>query len=251
MSLHAIWPWGAKVGRVSLSAVPSRWLDVERLGGDEGVALVVAIGALTFVLALGGALALATMVDTRIVGNYRQSSEVFHAADAAIDRALSELRSAPDWNVLLTGQQGSTFVDGPPGVRTLADGTAVDLVEATQMARCGRASCSEADLVATTASHPWGANNPRWQIYSHGFVRDLLPAGAIDSRVYIVVWIADDPSENDGDPLRDGTTPDNPGRGVLMALAHAYGPRGARRGVEVTFSREEQGLRLLSWREVR
>ena len=202
-------------------------------------------------LALGGALALATMVDTRIVWNYRQSREAFHAADAAIERALSELRSVPDWDILLTGQQRSAFVDGAPGVRTLADGTTVDLVEATQMVRCGRASCSEAHLVATTAGRPWGANNPRWQIYSHGLVRDLLPAGSIDSRVYIVVWIADDPAENDGDPFRDGATPDNPGQGVLMALAHGYGPRGARRGVEVTFSRVEQGLRLLSWREVR
>jgi len=227
-----------------------RWIRFERVASDQGVALVVALAALSFMLALGGALALATMVDTRIVGNYRYGAEAFHAADAAVERALSELGSVPDWDAVLAGQQGSAFADGLPGVRTLADGTTVDLVEATAIVRCGRTTRSDADLVATTARRPWGPNNPRWQLYAHGLVRDLLPAGAIDSRIYIVVWVADDPAENDGDPLRDGATPSNPGRGVLMALAHGYGPGGARRGVEVTFARAGQGLRLLSWREV-
>ena len=50
----------------------------------------------------------------------------------------------------------------------------------------------------------------------------------------VVVWVADDPSETDGNPLQDGTLATNPGRGVLAMMAHAYGRDGTRRVVEVT-----------------
>ena len=53
----------------------------------------------------------------------------------------------------------------------------------------------------TTARRPWGTNNPIWRLYAHGALADLSPSGAIDSNVYVVVWVADDPLETDGLPL--------------------------------------------------
>jgi hypothetical protein len=111
------------------------------------------------------------------------------------------------------------------------------------------------DLV--TAERPWGANNPRWRLYAYGNLRDLLPPGAIDSSYYVIVMVADDPAENDNDPLRDGADPSNPGSGALAVRAEAFGPRGVHKMIEVTIARGHvagpgpAGVHILSWRDVR
>jgi hypothetical protein len=110
---------------------------------------------------------------------------------------------------------------------------------------------------AVTPDRPWGRNNPRWQLYAYGRLADMLPAGMIDSPYYVIVMVADDGSENDDDPLRDGTDPSvNPGAGVLALRAEARGARGGRRVIEATLGRAEPdaghiGVRVLSWRETR
>ena len=66
--------------------------------------------------------------------------------------------------------------------------------------------------------------------------------------------VADDPSENDNDPLQDGRSATNPGAGVLTLRAEAFGPRGTRQVVELTAARPgvgEAGVRVLSWRLIR
>jgi hypothetical protein len=108
---------------------------------------------------------------------------------------------------------------------------------------------------AVSPLRPWGRNNPRWQLFVHG-PADRIPG--VDSRAYVVVWVADDPSETDGNPLTDGGAPagdevgtfGNPGRGRLGLIAHAYGPGAARRVVEASVERQEgtRAVRLLGWR---
>jgi hypothetical protein len=95
---------------------------------------------------------------------------------------------------------------------------------------------------AYTDDRPWGPNNPRWQLFAYGSMRDMLPTDTINSDTYVIVWIADDPSECDDNPLRDGeacANGVNGGRGVLAMLAHAYGPGGSRRVIEVTVARTD------------
>ena len=216
-----------------------------RLSDERGVALIVALMSMMLMMALGLALVLTTMTETRISANYREGNEVLYAADAAIERVMQDLLTVPDWNtVLADGGTTSAFIDGAPGVRTLADGTTIDLSEATNVVRCGAIACVDADITAITDDRPWGANNPRWQLYAYGPMSDMLPTDTINSRVYVVVWVADDPSENDGDPQEDGgaavdANAVNPGGGVLSLLAHAYGPEGTRRVVEVTIARTD------------
>jgi hypothetical protein len=88
----------------------------------------------------------------------------------------------------------------------------------------------------------------------------MLPPDTIDSRMYVLAWIGDDPSEIDDNPLIDGGAAvagpqpvPNPGAGVLALVAHAYGPGGTRRVIEATIARRETevGFRILSWRERR
>jgi hypothetical protein len=48
--------------------------------------------------------------------------------------------------------------------------------------------------------------------------------------MYVSIWVADDPSEDDDNPLFDSN-------GVLTMRAEAFGPGGVRKVVEVTVAR--------------
>ena len=215
----------------------------ERVSGESGVALVIALMAMSLMLALALALTLTTMTEARVAANHERGVEAEYAAAAGVERVLRELRAAPDWDPFLNGTTRSSFVDGSHG---------------------------GVDLVPVTAERPWGPNNPIWQPIAYGPLNSLAPAGMIDSLMYVIVWIGDDPSENDGDPLRDGAPPvgchpesdpscadTNPGRGVVEVMAQAIGPDGTRRTIEVTLSRGhdgEEGVvaaggRVVSWRD--
>jgi hypothetical protein len=132
-------------------------------------------------------------------------------------------------------------------VRTLPDGTKLDLDKATNVLDCGKAAgCNDADLNVSTEERPWGMNNPRWKLYAYGPMKDMLPTDTINSSDYVVVWIADDPSETDQNPLKDGEAnidpsyPNgNPGKGVLAMHAEAYGPWGVKRVIEVTIAKTD------------
>jgi hypothetical protein len=218
-----------------------------RLAGDErGVALLAVMAAASLLLALGLSLALTTTVEVGIASNQRDGVQALHAADAAVERAMADLAAA-DWDAVLTGAVTSTFFDGGGRV-TLPDGSALDVREETNR------------LIA--APRPWGRNNPRWTVFASGSLAELLPDAAVAARAYLVVWVADDPWENDAQPLRDGGPPavedaanrTNPGRGALWLHARAYGVSGMRRMVEVVVERDARWpaaqLRVRVWREV-
>ena len=227
-------------------------LDADPEGGERGSVLVLAVMALLVMLAAGSALVSISVTETHIAANFERGVRAFHGAEAALSWALVDLAAVGDWDGVLDGSTVSTLTDGPPsGTRTVS-GAIVNLDEATHLLLCGRPACSDSEIRAVTAERPWGRNNPRWQPYAWGSLGDEARAP-----VYVIVWVADDPSETDGDPLRDGASPDNPGRGVLLLAAHAFAPGGVRRAIEVTVARPitEKGagarLRVVSWREVR
>jgi Tfp pilus assembly protein PilV len=222
------------------------------LADERGVALIIALLAMVLLTALGLALTLVTMTEARIAASYRDGVEALYAADAVLERLVQDVGADPDWNRILDGSAKSAFVDGAAGQRTLPDGSILDLAETTAVVRCGKPTCSDADLDASTEERPWGANNPRWQLYAYGPLADMSPA-TINSRAYVVAWVADDPSENDGRALIDGEGPagTNPGRAVLSILVHGYGGSGARRVIAATIVRTDLGVRMRTWREIR
>lgn len=220
------------------------------------MAIILALMATLLMSALGAALVLTTSSEALIAANFRNAQEGVYAADAALERAMDDLASIPEWNPILDGSTQSAFVDGPPsGVRTLADGSLLDLGQTVNMMNCRKATpCSASNLTTMTAERPWGANNPVWLLFAYGPLSSLLPAHAIDSAYYVIVMVADDPSENDNDPLHDGHTETNPGTGVLALRAEAFGPRGTHQVVEMTVARssgDQAGFRVLSWRLMR
>jgi hypothetical protein len=213
---------------------------------DRGVALILVLLVMMTLSALAMSLALMVSTESRVAATYRDGMEVLYGAEAALNWVLPDLAAEADPNLVLAGEAVSAFTDGPPGLRQLPDGTLMDLHALTAMLNCGRPVCSDADLDEAREDRPWGRNNPRWQLYGYGPLSTLG-----DTRVYAVVWIADDPSETDGDALTDGGGADNPGRGRLRLTAHGYGPSGTRRILEATVTKSERGTSLLSWREVR
>jgi hypothetical protein len=230
-------------------------LDISSLDRDDGIALVIVMMALTLLLAFGVALVVNISSETMIAANYRDAQECMYAAEAAIERALVDLRLAADWNLLLAGASRSNFVDGAPaGPRAWPGGPRIDLTTLTNLANCARvSSCSSSDMDRITADRPWGVNNPRWQPYAYGRLMDLLPAGRIESRYYVVVFVGDDASENDGDPARDGQPGPNPGAGIVTLRAEAFGLGGVRGRIDATVARAAPpgtGLRVLSWRRL-
>lgn len=223
-----------------------------RWSTENGVTLLATLMFMVLLVTLGVALIMVTMTETKVMSNYRDGLEAFYAAEGAIERVLPDLAAVEDLSVAFAGGARSSFVDGLPGAtRELADGAVLDLGEATNLARCGSfAACTDAAMDAVTDERPWGRNNPRWQLFGYGRIQDLLP-GTIESRAYVVVWVGDDPFENDDKPLEDGALPLNPGRGAAILRAHAYGAGGQRRMIEATVARSGRRLRLLSWRELR
>lgn len=227
---------------------------------ERGIALIVALMAMMLMAALGAALVMTTTSETAIAGNYSRADEGLYAADAAMERAVDDLLTVPDWNKLLNGSTQSAFIDGPPsGSRTLPDGSLIDIGQALNMANCGKTSaCSAADLTAYSTNRQWGANNPVWQAYAYGPLTSLVPTGTINSAYYVMVMVADDPSETDNNPALDGVTtctggedwssytagdpstaPCNPGAGVISLRAEAFGPRGTHKIIEMTVSRTD------------
>lgn len=212
------------------------------IGDEHGIAMIIAMMAMLLMTALGIALVLTTSSETMIAGNFTNGSEALYAADAAVERSMEDILTVPDWNKLLDGSTQSAFVDGAPGgSRSLPDGSTIDLTQAINMANCQKVTaCSTAEMDAVTAERPWAANNPRWKLYAYANLKDLLPAAdTINSPYYVMVMVADDPSENDGDPTKDGAVATNPGSGVIAMRAEAFGPRGAHKVIELTLSRTD------------
>jgi Tfp pilus assembly protein PilX len=225
---------------------------------ERGVALLIALMAILLTMALGTALILGATIEARITRNFRMRTEALYAADAVLERAVADLRAIPDWNAALTGLVSSSFVDGPPNsVHVLADGQRIDQGELVNQMNCRQSTpCSSAAMDTDTAERPWGPNNPRWQPFAWGHMSGLLP---VESPFYLLAMIADDPSENDSDPLRDGSSPCvqgrreecNPGTARVSLRAEAFGPFGAHKVLEATISRSGTGVHILSWRERR
>lgn len=211
--------------------------DVAR--DERGLAMVVTLMTLALLMALGLGLMVTTTTESSLSVNNRDSTEAFYTADAGIERVMQDLLLVPDWNSILQGTVQSPFIDGPPsGVRTLPhDSGQINLTSMTNMLNCERTtSCSAADMDAYTTTRPWGANNPRWRLYAYGPAQDLIGSTTVNSAMYLVVWVADDPSEDDGNPDMDGA---GTGKGIISLRAEAFGPGGAHRTIESTVARTD------------
>ena len=180
--------------------------------------MTVAILMMMLLAALGGALTSTSIAETQIVGNFRTNAQAEYAADAAIEIVVNHLATLPDWTVVHAGAVPSPYVDGAPfGVRQTPAG-AVDLAGVTNFVRAG----------------PRGR---MWQLCAYRRLSDLLSVPAAYPDLYVVVWAAAHP----GGAAND----------TVLLLAHAYGPYGVRKAIELAVARTPiSGVRLTARREV-
>jgi PilX N-terminal len=204
---------------------------------ERGAALITALIALLVLSALGLTSVLFTTTEVAVAGAFRDGQEAIYAAEAVLERVVDDLQSAADWNPMLRGLARSAFVDGPPSGPRNVGATVVDLGDETRM--------------INGEDRPWGGNNPNWNLFAYGRLDRMAPAGTAHSEMFVMAWVADDPSENDGDPMTDGIGPGNPGSGIVSIRAAAYGPAGLRRSLEARVGRGAAGVQMLSWRELR
>ena len=206
-------------------------------GSDEGSVVIVALLATVLLGALGAGLVSMTNTEVAIAANYRDGSETGYAAEAAAEHLVGELQRSGSWTDLLSGAAVSTFTDSTL-TPTLASNRTISLPVLTARLQ------AESDAGAS-----WGANDPRWRLVAYGPLARLT-SGARPSPAYVAVWLADDPSEIDGDPLRDTND-------VVRVRARALGRGEASQEVELVVARDatsgagRAGVRILSWRVVR
>jgi len=206
-----------------------------RPGSERGSALVLALTATSVVLALASALTLIAVSESAVSASFVRGSQAAYLAEAVAARATAELDAVADWSAVLTGAASSSLRDGVAEGVHESGGVVVDLPAQTTA------------LNRIAASRPFGANNPTWRPFLWGPAEWVAGAGVVG---YLVVWVADDPDEQDDDPLTDGGG--EAGGGVLLLAAHAFGPGGVRRMVEVAVVRKPPlPTRLLAWRPVR
>ena len=228
---------------------------------ERGIALIMVMLVTAFLSALGMGLLLAVFMDRLATGNRAGSVAMLYAADSAIEITARDLARIADWDSVLTGDRLGSFTDGSAGgVRPLPDGGLLDLTLATNMLNCGRSTtCTTAQMNVSSRERPWGPNNPRWQLFAYGWLRQL-PQIARPAACYLAVWVADDVRERDGNPLVDAGEPALPGHGIVRVHAEAFGPSGTRRAIEAELSRVcpaasglecLPGIRVQSWQELR
>ncbi len=221
----------------------------------RGSAVIVVLLGLALMLALAAAAGMLAASDLLAGARQRDARSARSAAEAALERAAAELADLPDWSPVLSGAVVSLHVDGPASTpRIPLGGQVLTPAEVANLATCGATiACSAAASATVTAERPWGPNNPRWQPFAHG---PAGPGAPDRPGPYVVVLVGDDPAENDDDPTRDGLAPGNPGAGIVLLRAEAFGPSETRRAVEAAIARVTlaSGMalpRILSWTEVR
>ena len=187
------------------------------MSGSNGVALLVTLMALLVLVALTGALIPLTSSETAITANHRLALQMLYAAEAALERAIRELEAAPSWDDVLAGRRRAAVWDRQTSWR-LVDGAVLDLEVET------------AALESAGAGRSGAGRGLRWRLYAHGPLHAMLPRDPSGRLLRAAVWVADDPADGDGDPLRDAN-------GALVLHAAAIGPALAQRAVQATLIR--------------
>jgi hypothetical protein len=211
-------------------------------GSERGSVLLCALMVITLIATLGAAVTLIVSSESVVAANYHASQQGLYAADAGIERAIAELRALATWSSVPASVTSSSDFNDGQGTPKGPDGSTLNLAEMTAR--------RQAESDAGYANLP---DRPVWRLYAHAPLNRMAP-GAGNVMPYVVVWIADDADEIDGNAAIDTND-------VLMLHAEAFAIRGGRRAIEVTILREEamaagvpgvmrSDVSVIAWHEV-
>jgi len=212
---------------------------------DRGSVLLCALLVIALIATVGVALSLVVSTESVTAANYHSAQQALYAADAAIERAIADVRILSTWSALPAPSSATTAVDFNDGqsIARSPDGSILDLAQLTLKRQ------SESDAV-----YPNTPDRPAWRLYAHAPLSRVAP-GAPNAAPYVVVWVADDADDLDGNAAVDTND-------VVMLHAEAFAARAGKRSVNVTIHREhamDAGLpglmrtdvRVIAWHEVR
>lgn len=178
---------------------------MSRLRSERGVALVVSLMAMTILMAFGAALIVITSTESLIAGNFVSGRETIYAAEAIVELVVAELRSGVNWSAVLDGTQPSRFIDGAPhGVRARPPDVPLDLTAVLNLPNCATLS-------------PCAGSSP-WRLFAYGPLGNFLPVAGYP--FYVAALVAPAQADSGGRAVR--------------VRGEAFGPRGARRALEIT-----------------
>ncbi len=194
---------------------------------ERGSAMLAALVVAALLAAVGAGILLMSNTERAIARNFLTAHVTRLAADAALERALVDLRRL-DATDLLSDSARSAFRDA--SFQPVAPwGGSVDLTYLT--AQLQRTSDGET---------PWSADAPIWQLLGSGpYARLVSTVGDVASQLYLVTWIGDDIADADGNPRVDSND-------VVVIIAVALGPFGHRHTIRAAVAVAEEP-RLLSW----
>jgi hypothetical protein len=95
------------------------------IAGERGTALIFALASMSLLMALGGALLTLTSTEAAIAARFRDGLQASYAAEAALGRAMLDLRSAPDWVAFVEAAAGRPYLDG--SLDLVVPGAALDV----------------------------------------------------------------------------------------------------------------------------
>jgi hypothetical protein len=182
--------------------------------GQRGSALICVLMVTTLLATLSGALVLVVMSESMASANHGAAQQAVYAAEAGLEDTLGELQTT-DWRVLPGAAVSACLRDAAQTPRA-PDGAVLNL---TALA-AGR----QAESDAVFAASPDG---PVWRLFGHGPFSDLAPGRVNIPAAYLLIWVADDGEDGDGDAARDSN-------GRVMLRVEAYGSAGAHRSIEAT-----------------
>jgi hypothetical protein len=181
-----------------------------------------ALWATALLLALGASLLLLGTGEATLAARDRDGRAAAYAAQAAATAGLAELRALPSWGGVVA-----------PGAYPEVSSTPSRLADSslTPAAPWGRVLDLRA-LTARLQSETDAAGRPGdpsvWRLFAYAPLSRLVPAA---SNFYLLVWVADDTADGDGDPSTDKN-------GILILHAETTGPDDVRAIVEASVSRQ-------------
>ena len=214
---------------------------------QRGSALLCALLVTTLLSTLGAALVVLVTTETLVDAHYRASQQSLYAAEAGAERTIGEIRALGSWQTIPTPGSAATSGDLNDGTIAprVADGSTLDLARLTTRRQ------AESDGI-----YPPNPDRPQWRLFAHASLDRITAGNGGPAPPYVVVWIADDLDDLDGDPARDSND-------VLLLRSQAFGIRGASRSIEVTLHRQStldgagtggamrSDVTVIAWREVR
>jgi hypothetical protein len=214
---------------------------------ERGTALLCALLITALLATLGAALVIVVTAETLVGAHYRMSQQGLYAAEAGVERAIGELRRLSTWQGTPAHGSSSSSADFNDGslAPALADGTVLDLAQLT--------AARQAESDVFYANTP---DRPEWRLFAHASLERMIADDAGTAPPYVVVWIADDPDDLDGNPGRDSND-------VLIVRSQVFGVGGVRQSVEATIARQSaldgagaggamrSDVNVISWHDVR